>query len=381
MGTSTPDWSIEGILASPYLWGFICLVATGVALSGKLDVSAAKWVLVGAWGFAIFSCYRFAPILRQPPIPRLLWIMLATSVTGLLLFYIANWMTPALALKPSPTDQAISDLDDRITKLSNALAQSPLVDRSVQLSILKDEHDRLSKKREELTKQEKETLDTQALTLQSLEDGKKRYLEAKEVAKQQSELAAQQERIKRENRMKGNEQVQIDVAKQCGPIIDHAIATLYQMLRQIEKETGEPLSTDFPRPDRPSIYDSTMLREGKIVGGQHIMRVGSNKDWEFQLGASGPGKSADMISLPDASLVIKAGLAEVIITNGPYMPSHSATLHLTLWVYPFAGARKVGIKPSYQEECSLTDYHKPIERVLRQLIQSRYIAAPLKPKP
>jgi hypothetical protein len=93
MALSSSDWSIEGILASPLLWGIICLVAIAVGLSGKLDMSAAKWILLAAWVMAIFSFYRFAPILNQPLIPRILWVVLFAGAFGLTLYYLSEWMS------------------------------------------------------------------------------------------------------------------------------------------------------------------------------------------------------------------------------------------------------------------------------------------------
>lgn len=78
---------------SPYLWGFVSLLTFALALSGRLDLNAAKWVLALAWSLSTFSLYRFAPILHQPLVPRLLWTMLGASVMGLLLVWLAGWMS------------------------------------------------------------------------------------------------------------------------------------------------------------------------------------------------------------------------------------------------------------------------------------------------
>lgn len=83
---------VEAILGSPLLWGFIGLVAIAVALSGRLDVTAAKWVLVGAWTMAIFSVYRFDPMLRQSIIARSLWVIMISAGIGLALYYLSAWM-------------------------------------------------------------------------------------------------------------------------------------------------------------------------------------------------------------------------------------------------------------------------------------------------
>lgn len=82
----------EAVLGSPLLWGIAALVAVAVTLAGKLDVTAANWVLTAAWGLAAFSVYRSAPILRQNLVPRLLLVMLLSSVVGLALYRLSLWM-------------------------------------------------------------------------------------------------------------------------------------------------------------------------------------------------------------------------------------------------------------------------------------------------
>jgi hypothetical protein len=104
MATPNPEWTCEGILASPLLWGFICLVAVAVGLSGRLDVSIAKWVLLAAWLMAVFSLYRFSPILRQPLIPRLLLVMLSSSCVGLFLYSVSAWMSGKPITTPLDSD-------------------------------------------------------------------------------------------------------------------------------------------------------------------------------------------------------------------------------------------------------------------------------------
>src|SRR2546430_15665544 len=87
-------WSIEGILSSPLLWGVICLIAIALALSGKLDMSAAKLVLTLAWLMSCFAIYRFAPILALPVILRLLFTTCLGSAFGIGLWFISAWMSP-----------------------------------------------------------------------------------------------------------------------------------------------------------------------------------------------------------------------------------------------------------------------------------------------
>jgi len=118
---------------SPLLWGFIGLVTAAVALSGRLDVIAAKWVLVVAWLMAVFSIYRFEPILRQSGLPRILWVSLLASACGLCLHFLSNWLSPARNIDESELANT--------TKLQEAL----IID-------LYNEHSPLSKDEGELMK-------------------------------------------------------------------------------------------------------------------------------------------------------------------------------------------------------------------------------------
>lgn len=86
--------------------------------------------------------------------------------------------------------------------MSDALTQSPSVDSKAQLSILKDEHDRLSEKKDELTKNEKQILEDQAITLESLESARKDAAAKVELERRQKEIAQRQAEIERENAAK-----------------------------------------------------------------------------------------------------------------------------------------------------------------------------------
>jgi hypothetical protein len=50
--------TFEKVLSHPLLWGVCALIALAVALSGKLSVSAAGWLMWAAWGLAVFAVYR-----------------------------------------------------------------------------------------------------------------------------------------------------------------------------------------------------------------------------------------------------------------------------------------------------------------------------------
>jgi hypothetical protein len=281
-------------------------------------------------------------------------------------------------------DKAISDFGTRLDKFTEALTRNPSIDADAKLAILKEEHDRLSTQRDELTSQEKQTLDSQALTLQSLEEGRKKYLESKELEKRQNEIAENQRQIKQQEQIKKAEKErepeEIAFARQFAPVIDYIITTLYQMLRQISSQSGEPISSDFPN-DRPSLDGSNLYKNGKIIGGKQIIRVGTSKDWEFELWVAGPRDPLEPRVPTDRrrfSASIRAGLAYIVIVNPEIEPP---TFRVTLRVDRAPGfPSKPWEKPLYEQGCSLSDYKKTIDQALRELIQNRYIAAPITPK-
>ena len=309
-----------------------------------------------------------------------LWLATTTapSVISFLNKFSSAETTPVSTETTSQTDQRIAGLGERIDNLVNTLAQSPSVDPSTQLSILRDEHNRLSEKRDELTKQEKESLKDQALTLQSLEKGRKQHLEKVQVEKRQQELAQQQAKIEREAAQKkaqeANDLRERQFAEQYVPIVDHTITTLYRLLRDVSKEFSEQVFTDFPN-DHASVYDSRMLSDGKIVDGEHFIRVGSNEEWEFRVRIAGTPRPDMPVSRRYLGFHIQAGMASVQITN-PRPMTRPPFLLVSLQIQPTPKEPK----ELYKEECSFTDYKKPIERVLIELIKNRYNEAPLKPK-
>jgi hypothetical protein len=106
MDSPASDWSFEAILTSPLLWGVICLLTIALTLSGKLDMTAAKWVLLAEWIMATFSFYRFAPILRQPLIPRVLLVVILSAAFGFGAYHLSVWMSH----RPSPVPESSGGL-------------------------------------------------------------------------------------------------------------------------------------------------------------------------------------------------------------------------------------------------------------------------------
>jgi hypothetical protein len=103
---SSTEWSFEGILTSPLLWGIICIISIAIAVSGKLDMSAAKFLLLAAWCMAVFSFYRFSPILNQSLALRISLVMALSGVFGIFLFGLWIWM--------QPTVTTLENVDSRI---------------------------------------------------------------------------------------------------------------------------------------------------------------------------------------------------------------------------------------------------------------------------
>jgi hypothetical protein len=326
---------------------------------------------------------------RRPLMSLILFLVVFLLAGG------AAWLITFKTKKPNDSggqnDHAVSEQlaaqGKRLDSLTEALTRNPNVEADAKLKLLQEEQDRLSKKSEAFTEQEKETFDKQALTLQALEESRKRDLEAEEVRKQQAALATQQREIEKTERLKQSQKeidgIEIEFAKQHAPLVAHALSTLYQMLRQIAKESGETLTTDLPN-DRPSLDGSNLSKDGKLRDGQHIIRVGESKDWEFRLklyGALTPDNYHQGQERP-FFLEVRAGLASILI-RPPLRRSEEETLRFEYWVDPRQNYRRMGLpyeKPLMEEECALAECQKPVERFLMKLIQNRYVAAPLKPK-
>jgi hypothetical protein len=369
---------LEAILGSPLLWGFIGLFALAASLSGKLDMTAAKWVLAVAWLMAIVSLYRFDPIQHLPVIPRTLWIAMLSAAIGLVLYYVSMWM----AVKPGDVvSQQLVDIGHRITKLNDAIVKSPSVDPGVQVSILLDELQRISEK--ELTKPEKDILLSQALTLHSLEKGRKEYIAAAEREKRRQELADREREIRQQQAAQLDEGREKKFASRYVAVIDYVIATLYETLSNIAKESSEPIFTDFPG-DRPSIYNSTVLRDGKLQNGIHIIRVGSHKEWEISI--TSPGANTDEpIARRSFQFQISAGRRNpfarstdwysVLTVSSAATPVTTEPVKLNVKCIARHGA--FSSTELYSESCSGSEYQKPIQAAIGALIQDRYNACPL----
>lgn len=353
-----PDWGVALMLAIPIMtWAGIGLTHDTVRKylhRTNRIVAIGVFILVGALIGGAGGGVIYALMRRSPVKPSTDVVVKETAAT------------------PAPSSPEVSTLAEEVKQLREAIVQSPSVDHSAKIAVLKAESDRISKKREELTEPEKDTFD---LTLKSLEEGRQRYLADKKLQDRQQEITAQRETIETDKANKDAEKAleldEIDFARRSNPILDDAITTFYKMLRQASQGSVETIFTDFPNSDRPSIYGSKMLNDGKIVGGEQIISVGSSKEWEFHLIVAGPpNRRQRSLWGRHLDLEIKAGSATATIKSFPPLPpSNPPQLRLTLSVGRF------------QEDCLLTEYQKPMERLFHALIKHCYNVAPLTAKP
>jgi hypothetical protein len=259
---------------------------------------------------------------------------------------------------PSPTDE-LRQFRDQIIESSSA-------DSGAKLSALHSKASESAKDEEAATKREKEILQHEPLSLDSLEKARQQNEKKLEAERQQAELAKQEQEINREKQQKA---FQKDFAAREQrfaapfiPCVDYAVTALYEMLQSI---SPEPIISDFPG-SRPSIYNSVLFKDGRFIDGEHIIRVGAHKEWEFHVVTS--GNSPMMGGLHKYfGFEIRAGTASMGIGNqyrqyGNWNPANS-DLRIS------CGAEG---KDLYSEKCSFSEYQKPIQAALRQLIQSCY---------
>ena len=305
---------------------------------------------------------------------KMLSYLIVFAIGGLLLcgyWWASRFIADAIKTKP---DSQIEALAKKLDGLQEAFTKSPSVPDAAKIPILQDQLSELSKNKEALTKREKEILDQSALTLDSLETARKQFQERQKVEQKEQELSKQKEEIAQKQQEKQLDEQARRMAAPMIPVVNYAITTLYNMLRNI---SAEPIYTDFPN-NPPSIYQSNLLKDSMLTArGGHSLRIGSRKEWEFYCGVSGfygsGGRIADArsfnFSIRAAHLTGSPVLT--ISANGSVTTEFSDGLEIV------CGS---GDKRIFRETCSLTDYEKPLERALKELIQACYNAAPLPPK-
>lgn len=246
-------------------------------------------------------------------------------------------------------DERITKLSEEVQKLRDDFLKSPSVSDDAKLSALKNRAAELAHEQDTFSKREKEMLKEEALSLDSMEKARKEYLERVEIEKQQQELAKRQTEIERQNAIKKaaeqNELREKEFAKQYVPIVDYAVTALANGLRDISKQSSETIISDFPG-DRPSIYRSTLIKDGKLVDGEHIIRVDSHTEWEFHVKITGAPRPDMPVGRRFLGFQIQAGAASVYITN-PRPMMREPYLQVVC---------RAGDKELYHEDCSFSEY-------------------------
>jgi hypothetical protein len=361
---------------------FLWFIGVAVGVYTAIDAFRGYWRMYRQYGpsvhAAAYHWWTAGPVRATLSVA----IVGAAVVAGVFLV----WVRRLPATSPSgtqspPASEQLADFGKRLDKLTEALMQNPSVDDKAKLPVLREDYDRMSKQKEELTTQQQEVLREQGLTLKSLEQGKQNRLAAKELERLQSESLAKQQKIeqqqKEKERLAALEVTEIEFAKRYAPIVDYTANKLYELLGPISKEAGETISTDFPN-GSPSINGSNMLKDGKIVSGQHVIRVGNNPDWEFRFRIQGLDTAPAGTWRGDPHrfyFMITAGTVYVSMVAVP-SPNDVTPISFSL---VFSESDKNG--PAQPQTCSLTDFRAPIDRALTDLIQNRYNTAPLKAKP
>lgn len=84
------------------MWGFVVIILAAIALSGKLSMSASRWLLVIAWLIGVIGVYRLFPSDAFHWLPRSLYALLGASVIGIGLYHLGQWFD-VTEIKPPET--------------------------------------------------------------------------------------------------------------------------------------------------------------------------------------------------------------------------------------------------------------------------------------
>lgn len=82
---------VEALLSSPILWGVVALVAIAIALSGRLSVSAATFVLWISWAAAVFGIFRAEATIKNDPAMKYLILIVASSSLAIGALMLQRW--------------------------------------------------------------------------------------------------------------------------------------------------------------------------------------------------------------------------------------------------------------------------------------------------
>lgn len=267
----------------------------------------------------------------------------------------------------------INALGKRIEKLGDAFTQNAAIDSKIQLDILKDDHDRLAERKNDLSKAERQALEEQAITLESLERGRKRSTEVAELDKRQRENAERQAQIKRDAAAQEEQQLR---SERILPSCRYAVIKLYEMLRTVANLCDLQIESDFL--EKPSLEGSRLVKDGVLTPGENVIRLGTDKEWEFHVRflprrpTSQPGRPDWATDEP--TFEIQAGRSRLAIRD--YRPSGTMPRPpglLTLF--------EAGPENRHSEQSSFKEYQGAVDRGLKDLIQDRYNVSPLAEAP
>lgn len=99
---------LESVIASPVTWGVIALAGFAIALSGRLSMTAANWVMWIAFGLAVFGIYRAEVILKMEPLMRFMVLGGCALLLAAGTLAVGRWMNAPkkddseLVIKPLP---------------------------------------------------------------------------------------------------------------------------------------------------------------------------------------------------------------------------------------------------------------------------------------
>lgn len=271
-------------------------------------------------------------------------------------------------LSKSDFDAAIADIGRQIGDVRDLNLSDPSKDSGSKLSFLKKEHDRLAEK-PELTTQQKEVLDDQAITLDSLEAARKDTVARRDIEKKLQENEQRQAEIVRQDSVKkaaeAKDRGDREFAEKFLPIYDYAVMRLNRDLQNIAKLSSEKVISNFPEEQSPSITKSDLVKDGKVGDGEHLLRLGSREGWAFRISVNGTQSIPPMQH--HIIFRIEAGVASVGITAPRPMTSKP---YLRV-------AYTVDKKQISQEVCDFTEYQKPIDRAIKALIDNEYYEHPI----
>jgi hypothetical protein len=92
---------LESFIGSPITWGVVALVGMALALSGKLSMGAAKWILWLAFASAVFGIWRAEVILQLDVALRLLVVICCASGFAVGTLLLDRWLT-----SPKPAENS-----------------------------------------------------------------------------------------------------------------------------------------------------------------------------------------------------------------------------------------------------------------------------------